>query len=137
MSLGKVHAITDVCILVEDVERTVRFYTEKLGFVLRRRAEGFADFAGAGITLAAWEIDHIHTHTGVSGRRAPHGTHKACIAVELETREALDTLYEELRGRACRFRRRPRHIRGMPAASTSAIRMTRFGNCTSGGRGPR
>ena len=107
MPLGKVHAITDVCILVEDVERTVRFYTEKLGFALRRRAEGFADFAGAGITLAAWEIEHIHAHTGVSGRRAPPGTHKACIAVELETRAVLDMLYDELRQRGVPFQAPP------------------------------
>ena len=108
MSLGNVHAITDVCILVEDVERTVRFYTEKLGFALRRRAEGFADFAGAGITLAAWEIGHIHIHTGVSGRRAPRGTHKACIAVELATRAILDTLYDELRSQGVPFQAPPK-----------------------------
>ena len=67
---AQTHRITDVCMLVADVERAIAFYTEKLGFVLRRRAEGFADFKGAGITQALWEIGHMAEHTGVSPRRA-------------------------------------------------------------------
>ena len=57
MSLGQAKKITDVCLLVEDIQRTVDFYVDKLGFRLRRRAEGFADFHNGGITLAAWELD--------------------------------------------------------------------------------
>ena len=41
---GRRHAISDVCLLVEDIERTVDFYVDKLGFRLRRRAEGFRRF---------------------------------------------------------------------------------------------
>ncbi len=108
-SLGKVQTITDICILVEDVERTVQFYTEKLGFELRRRAEGFADFHGAQITLAAWEIDHIHTHAGVSNIRAPRGAHKACIAVELESLEILTDLYNELTANGVLFQEEPKY----------------------------
>ncbi|TGV95582.1 VOC family protein, partial [Mesorhizobium sp. M2E.F.Ca.ET.154.01.1.1] len=39
---ASVTRISDVCLLVENIERTVDFYVEKLGFRLRRRAEGFA-----------------------------------------------------------------------------------------------
>lgn len=38
MSLGALKHITDICLLVEDIERTVSFYTEKLDLTLRRRA---------------------------------------------------------------------------------------------------
>ncbi len=107
MSLGKVQAITDICILAEDIERTVQFYTEKLGFKLRRRAEGFADFHGPGVTLAAWETDHIHTHAGVSNTRAPKGAHKACIAVELESPAVLDALYQDLTANGVSFQAPP------------------------------
>ncbi len=103
MSLSRVKAITDICILVEDVERTIAFYTEKLDFKVRRRAESFVDFHGPGVTLAAWELDHIHANTGVSAARAAKGTNKACIAVELDSPQQLDQIYEELLGRGVAF----------------------------------
>jgi len=88
--------ITDICFLVEDAERSIAFYTEKLGFKLRRRAPGFADFTGAGVTLALWEIGHISEHTGVSGLRSPPGLHKACGAFELPSPKAVDDAYAQL-----------------------------------------
>ncbi|MGO8112671.1 VOC family protein, partial [Rhizobium leguminosarum] len=68
------------------------FYVERLGFKPRRRAPGFADFKGAGVTLALWEIEHIAENTGVSSRRAPQGAHKACAAIELASPEQADAL---------------------------------------------
>lgn len=103
MSFGTTRLITDVCILVEDIDRTVDFYVNKLGFQLRRRAEGFADFANPGVTLAAWEIDHIHRHCGVSNLRGPAGAHKACIAVRLEDAADIDRIHEELSARGVPF----------------------------------
>tara|TARA_R110002020_G_scaffold40118_5_gene118761 strand:- start:12224 stop:12667 length:444 start_codon:yes stop_codon:yes gene_type:complete len=103
MILDKLKKITDICILVENVERTVEFYTEKLDFELRRRAEGFADFHAHGVTLAAWEIDHINRHTGVSNTRSPKHAHKACVAVELESPASVDELYKELSERGVNF----------------------------------
>lgn len=107
MPLGRLHRITDVCLLVEDIDRTVEFYVGKLDFTLRRRAEGFADFHGAGVTLAAWELDHISSHTGVSGRRSPRGAHKVCVAVELPAPAEIDALHAALSGRGVRFQRPP------------------------------
>ena len=97
-------AISDVCILCADVERSIRFYADKLGFRLLHRAEGFADFSGAGLTLAVWEIDHISRHTGISNVRGP-GAHKACIAVKLPSAEELDACY-------CGARRQGRAVSG-------------------------
>ncbi|MBT6545677.1 MAG: VOC family protein [Rhodobacteraceae bacterium] len=95
MSLGALKHITDICLLVEDIERTVAFYTEKLDLTLRRRAEGFADFEMPGVILAAWEIGHISQHTGVPDRPARAG-HKACVAIELPSPAEVDRLYAEL-----------------------------------------
>lgn len=108
MSLDHLRAITDVCILVEDIERTIEFYEGKLGFRLRRKADGFADFHGDTVAVAAWQIDHIHEHTGVSGRRAPVGAHKACIAVNLPTKQILDDIYKELSAKGVPFQAPPR-----------------------------
>lgn len=95
--------ITDICMLVADVERSIDFYAGRLGFVLRRRAEGFADFKGAGITLALWEIGHMAAHTGVSPTPAPPGIHKACVAVELPSPAEVDRLHAELGQAGVRF----------------------------------
>jgi uncharacterized protein len=89
------HAISDVCVLCRDIGRSIRFYTEKLGFELRHRADGFADFTGAGLTLALWEIDHISRHTGLANIAGP-GAHKACIAVRMASPEEVDAGYGEL-----------------------------------------
>ncbi len=96
------HAISDVCVLCEDVERSVAFYRDKLGFELLHRAEGFADFTGAGLTLALWEIDHINAHTGVANTRGP-GAHKVCIAVKLPSPAEVDASYAELSAKGVPF----------------------------------
>lgn len=102
-SFAQTYPITDVCFLVEDVERALAFYVERLGFRLRRRAPGFADFLGAGLTLALWEIDHISRHTGLSDRRAGPRVHKACAAVELPSPAEVDSVYRELSGAGVSF----------------------------------
>jgi catechol 2,3-dioxygenase-like lactoylglutathione lyase family enzyme len=89
MAFAQRYPITDICILCADVERSIAFYSGLLGFRLRRRAESFADFAGAGLTLACWEIGHIARHAGLSTARPP-GMHQACIAVELPSPAAVD-----------------------------------------------
>jgi hypothetical protein len=96
------HAISDVCVLCEDVERSVAFYRDKLGFKLKHRADGFADFTGAGLTLALWGIDHISRHTGIANTRGP-GAHKACIAIKLPAPADVDACYAELSAKGVVF----------------------------------
>jgi len=95
VDFAQLHAISDVCVLVEDLERSARFYVERLGFRPLHRAPGFADFSGAGLTLALWQIDHISQHTGVSAARAP-GAHKVVIAVKLPSPADVDQCYAKL-----------------------------------------
>jgi catechol 2,3-dioxygenase-like lactoylglutathione lyase family enzyme len=106
-AFAQAHPITDICFLVEDAERSIAFYTQKMGFRLRRRAPGFADFSGAGITLALWEIGHISEHTGISGLRAPPLVHKACGAFELPSPAVVDEAYRELSERGVVFQGPP------------------------------
>lgn len=103
MSLGTTKKISDICLLVENVDRTIDFYVNKLGFRIRRRAEGFVDFHAERVILAAWELDHINRHTGVSNQRSPKAAHKACVAMELEAASEVDRLYEELVGKGVEF----------------------------------
>ena len=95
--------ITDFCFLVEDVERSVAFYRDKLGFKLRTRAEGFADFTTKDVALALWEIDHIAAATGISNARSGPGVHKAVAAIEVYDPAEVDALYEELSAKSVEF----------------------------------
>ena len=105
-AFAQMHPITDICFLVEDLDRAADFYTRTLGFKPRRRAPGFADFKGAGVTLALWQIGHIAENVGISNRRAP-GIHKACAAVELPSPAAVDAAYRELAAAGVRFTSAP------------------------------
>lgn len=96
-------AITDFCFLVENVERSAAFYQEKLGFKLRTRAEGFADFTTENVALALWEIDHIAATTGISNKRSGPGVHKAVAAIEVADPAQIDELYEKLVERGVTF----------------------------------
>lgn len=95
--------ITDICVLVTDIQRTVDFYTNVLGFKLRRRAEGFADFHSEDVTLAAWELGHISKHCGVHNVPAPKLAHKACIALRLAATAEVDAMYERLKAKGVPF----------------------------------
>lgn len=108
MRFAQRHAITDICLLVESVERSVEFYVGKLGFKLRRRAEGFADFSGAGVTLAVWERDHMSRNTGVATRATTPAERKAIVALELPAPAAIDEAHQELAAAGVTFDQVPR-----------------------------
>jgi uncharacterized protein len=94
MAFAQVHPIQDVCVLVTDIEASICFYTDKLGFKIKHRAPGFADFTGAGLTLALWERQHIAEHADV---RVKAGSSSAVvIAVRLDSTAILDAAYDEL-----------------------------------------
>ena len=105
MKFAQAHPIQDVCILVTDIEASIRFYTEKLGFQLKHRAPGFADFTGAGLTLALWERDHIEQHADV--RVKPGSSSAVLIAVRIDSIAALDAIYAELTAEGVEFVKPP------------------------------
>ena len=106
MEFAQRHAITDICILCATSKRRSRFYRDKLGFALQHRAPGFADFTGAGHTLALWEREHIADHTGVPVDLDASAS--LAIAVKLPIAgEARRGLCGTLRKRASSFVRPP------------------------------
>jgi catechol 2,3-dioxygenase-like lactoylglutathione lyase family enzyme len=96
MPFAQRHAISDVCILCADIERSIRFYVDNLGFRPKHRAESFADFSGAGLTLALWEIDHISRHSPRT--RRPQGLRRGPSALAGRGRRLLSRAVRE--GRA-------------------------------------
>lgn len=101
--LGSKYPITDVCMTVRDVERSIAFYRDKLGFELRRSAEGFADFKADKVTLALWEIGHIAEHVGYDGVDESDHVRKCMVAFEVPGREDIDLLYETLSAKGVPF----------------------------------
>lgn len=92
---GRARAITDICLLVEDIDRSVAFYTEKLGFVLWRRHAHFADFRGLGVTLALWRQDHFHEIAKTAPQPRIAGS-RALVAVQLGGFAEVDAVYASL-----------------------------------------
>jgi catechol 2,3-dioxygenase-like lactoylglutathione lyase family enzyme len=95
MALGLDYPITDVCMLVADLDRSIAFY-EKLGFRLRRRNPGFADFDAAGTTLALWESQHVAEHVGFPADGASRPIHKVMTAIRVEGPAQVADIYREL-----------------------------------------
>jgi catechol 2,3-dioxygenase-like lactoylglutathione lyase family enzyme len=105
MDFAQRHAITDTCVLVRDLETSVAFYRDRLGFELVHRAPGFADFAGAGHTLALWERAHIAEHAGVSVDLEASAS--LVVAVRLADAAEVDAAYAELFEKGVPFVRPP------------------------------
>jgi catechol 2,3-dioxygenase-like lactoylglutathione lyase family enzyme len=106
--LGKAHPITDVCITCRDLERSISFYRDKLGFQLRRSAEGFADFGSEKVTLALWEIGHIAQHVGFQDPGNTDGIHKVMVASEVPDKKDVDSIFEELSKKGVSFQAPPK-----------------------------
>ena len=98
MDLGLQHAITDICLIVPDVDRSIDFY-EKIGFQLRRRNEGFADFDAAGTTLALWEGKHLSEHVGFAEADFSRPSHRVMTAMRVASDDVVNAVYDDLLGK--------------------------------------
>jgi uncharacterized protein len=96
--------VSDVCFLVKDLDRSIAFYRDVVGFRLRRVAPGFADFFSPGVTLALWQIDHMQTHLQLPPRP---GGGRTMAAVQVRDRARVDALHQELSARGVVFLRTP------------------------------
>lgn len=99
MALGMEHPITEICLLVKDIDRSIEFY-EKLGFKMQRRGEKFcfANFDAKGIKLAVWESDYVAEHVGLEEMDSSRPIHKVIAAFQVEGSDTVDSIYEELTG---------------------------------------
>jgi uncharacterized protein len=94
--------ISDVCLLVRDLDQAIAFYRDRVGFQLRRLAPGFADFSTAGVILALWQVDHMQSHLKLPP--GPRGTGwKTMAAIQVKDSERVRALHQELSGRGVPF----------------------------------
>jgi catechol 2,3-dioxygenase-like lactoylglutathione lyase family enzyme len=100
--------ITGCCLLVTDIDRSVSFYTEKVGFLLHRRAFGFAQYEPRnGVHLSNWQIDYFCEQTGLP-RQEHRALHKAMPGMLLGSAAEVDAAYDELRARGVVFAKPPK-----------------------------
>lgn len=108
MDFSQFQSISDICLLVQNLDRSIAFYTEKLGFTVTRRTEGFAAFNSRGISLVVWETSHVPDEPRVpSLPPASRSEHKACLSVKLPAAADVDALYAGLAERGILFQRPP------------------------------
>lgn len=93
--LGKTEKISDVCLVCRDLETLIAFYRDRMGFRLRRKADGFADFESESVTLALWEARHIAEHVGIPVGE-PGSERKVMVAVQVPDQDRVDARYREL-----------------------------------------
>ena len=94
MALEKLAKLSDICLFVKDIERSVEFYTKKLGFKIKRRQPGYVEFIFQGTSVTLWQIPGMHCaippqHLGDNG-------HRFMIAVRVETFGDVDSIWAEL-----------------------------------------
>ena len=95
--------ISDVCFLVQDLDRAVAFYRDRVGFRLRRLAPGFADFFSAGVTLALWQVEHMQTHLGLPPHSGPRGGWRTMAAIQVDDSDKVHSMHRELAARGVPF----------------------------------
>ena len=96
-------SISDICFLVQDLDRAIAFYRDRVGFKLRRLAPGFADFFTAGVTLALWQMDHMQSHLHLPAGLTARGGWRTMAAIQVESSDRVRAMHQELSARGVPF----------------------------------
>jgi lactoylglutathione lyase len=90
-----------VVLFVEDFDRALAFYTDKVGLPVRLRADGYVEFAVEGAKFALLARSRVPELVGQAhaGRPAP-GAHEGTVTVLVED---VDRTHREMVGRGVPF----------------------------------
>ncbi len=90
-----------VVLFVDDLDRALAFYADKVGLPVRLRAEGYVEFAVEGAKFALLARSRVAELTGdvQAGRPAP-GTHEGAVTVLVDD---MDRTYREMSARGVSF----------------------------------
>jgi uncharacterized protein len=107
MDFDQLHAISDICLLVQDLDRSIAFYTDKLGFTIKRRTHGFASFESRGVCLVVWQSSYVADEPRPLNHTPNRSDHRACVSVRLPSGAAVDHWYQKLVAMDVPFQRLP------------------------------
>lgn len=108
MAFGMEHPITEICLLVNDIERSIEFY-QRLGFEMERHGDSFVSFKAAGLQLAVWDSKYVEKYVGFKAPDSDRPVHKAMVAFRVAGQEIVDRIYEELHGKSVEMLSAPRY----------------------------
>lgn len=98
VDLNMLTKLNDVCFYVEDLEEAVDFYTEKMGFEIKRRQPGYVEFLfQEGASFSLWQVDGVYQAVNKEDL-GPIG-HHFMMAIRVPTLDDVDALHEELTSR--------------------------------------
>jgi catechol 2,3-dioxygenase-like lactoylglutathione lyase family enzyme len=107
MDFDQLHAISEICLLVQDLDRSIVFYTEKMGFSVKRRAEGFVAFESRGVSLVVWQSSFVPDEPRPLSHSPTRSDHRACVSVRLPSGADVDLWHERLAAMDVPFQRLP------------------------------
>jgi lactoylglutathione lyase len=92
--LDLVNRLNDVCLFVKDFEAAKRFYTEKMGFKIKRHQKGYAEFDFRGSTVTIWDEKGVAAAIPPA-ELGPVG-HHFMLAVRVSSFAEVDAISDEL-----------------------------------------
>jgi uncharacterized protein len=96
----------DIGLAVADIDRSVAFYGDTLGFALRDRNPAFAKFDVAGLSLALWHVEVMQTHAGQDVSLSSKAS--SFVGLSMQAPNDVDELYDRLANRNVIFEAPPR-----------------------------
>lgn len=106
MKLQLLTKLNDICLFVRDFEKSVQFYTEKMGFEIIRRQPGYVEFDFAGTSVTLWDEEGVYT--AIPKEELGAQGHHFMIAVRVPELEDVDDICYELCKRGVHCIARPK-----------------------------
>lgn len=100
--LKQLRKINDICFYVKDFKGSLKFFTEKFGFSVKRlqptpENANYAEFDFMGTTVSMWERTGVYA--ALDKKYLGGEGHNFMIAIKVETPDDVDSIYEELTAR--------------------------------------
>lgn len=104
--LEKLTKINDICLFVKDFNNSLKYYTEKFGFKVKRlqpdsENANYVEFEFAGTSVTMWQKNGVETV--IEKKYLGDEGHRFMIAVKVPEVKDVDDIYKELtkRGATC------------------------------------
>lgn len=100
--LSKLTRVNDICLFVTDFNNSLKFYTEKFGFKVKRlqpdpEHANYAEFDFQGTSVTLWAKSGVET--ALDPKFLGGTGHRFMIAVKVPALADVDEIYEQLTGR--------------------------------------
>lgn len=92
--MEKLQTVNDICLFVDDLNVSEQFYTEKMGFTVKRRQPGYIEFQMSGTSVTLWQKPGVYRAIPEKAL-GPRG-HHFMIAVRVPALQEVDDIWTTL-----------------------------------------